>query len=240
MPEKNKDPEEHLQSVENIFEMTEKIQISCKEIVKIAYNLKHSLKGSVDVPPDEIDALYQEIMKNKQLDKLSEIGYYIETTRGDLMKDIVGYEGKYTVDSQGTVWSMNYRRTGKIKALKRLKESQGYFQVGLSKNSKLKKHLIHRLVAQAYLDDYSEDLQVDHIDRDKTNNCLSNLRMVTRQQNGFNRSNTKGYSWHKQTKKWQAYIILNGKMHYLGLFVNEHDARQAYLDAKEKMHIIPT
>jgi hypothetical protein len=64
--------------------------------------------------------------------------------------------------------------------------------------------------------------------------------MVTSQQNNFNRSEAKGYYWNKKNKKWKAYIFLNGKLHHLGYFVNEDDARQAYLDAKEKMHIIPT
>ena len=36
------------------------------------------------------------------------------------MKEIVGYEGKYAVDSEGIVYSLNYRRTGKTKALKAL------------------------------------------------------------------------------------------------------------------------
>ena len=155
------------------------------------------------------------------------------------MKEIVGYEGKYAVDSEGIVYSLNYRRTGKTKALKASECGAGYLSVNLYMNGKKKKHAVHRLLAQAYLDDYSEELQVDHIDTVKTNNCLSNLRMVTQQQNGFNR-NAKGYYAHKQSKKWLAQIRLNGKQHYLGLFENEQDARQCYLDAKEKMHIIPT
>ena len=156
------------------------------------------------------------------------------------MKDIVGYEGQYAVDSEGIVYSLNYRRTGKTKALKAVEAGAGYFRVGLCMNGKVKRYYNHRLVAQAYLDNYSEDLQVDHIDCDKTNNCLSNLRMVTNQQNMFNNPKAKGYYWHKANKKWMAYIALNGKQHYLGYFDNEQDARQCYLDAKEKMHKIST
>ena len=156
------------------------------------------------------------------------------------MKEIIGYEGKYAVDSEGTVWSLNYSRTGKTRALKAGKGNHGYLVVGLSKNGKARTKKVHRLVAQAYLDNYSDDLQVDHIDNVKTNNCLSNLRMVTSQQNHFNRSKAKGYYWNKEKKKWMAYICLNGKSKHLGYFVNEHDAHQAYLDAKEIYHIIPT
>jgi hypothetical protein len=156
------------------------------------------------------------------------------------MRDIIGYEGKYAVDSQGTVWSLNYLRTGKTRALKHFRHRDGYLMVSLSKDGKVKTKKIHRLVAEAYLDNYSDVLQVDHIDNVRTNNCVNNLRMVTSQQNHFNRTNTKGYYWNKKKKKWLAQIGINGKQHHLGYFVNEDDARQAYLDAKEKMHIFPT
>ena len=154
------------------------------------------------------------------------------------MRDVVGFEGHYAVDEDGIVYSLNYRRSGKTRALKVCKGSTGYFHVSLHKNGKQKTKKVHRLVAQAYLENYSEDLQVDHIDRVRTNNCLDNLRMVTGQQNRFNRSKIKGYTWDKLAKKWRAYIYLNKKKHHLGFFDNEDDARRAYLDAKEIYHKI--
>jgi hypothetical protein len=81
-------------------------------------------------------------------------------------------------------------------------------------------------------------MQIDHIDRDRTNNKLDNLRLVTYQQNNFNRSKVNGYAWHKQTKKWRARIHLNEKDIHLGLFDTKAEARAAYLAAKEKYHII--
>ena len=153
------------------------------------------------------------------------------------MRDVVGYEGKYAVDEDGIVWSLNYNRTGKKRALKAALNSHGYLVVCFYKNGKKMKS-VHRLVAEAYLPNYSEDLQVDHIDNMRTNNCLGNLRMVTCQQNQFNRPKVKGYSWHKNKNKWMARIDLNGKKHHLGYFNNEDDARQAYLKAKEIYHKI--
>ena len=64
--------------------------------------------------------------------------------------------------------------------------------------------------------------------------------MVTRQQNQFNRSNTKGYYWCKKSRKWKAQIKANGKQKYLGLFKKEEDARAAYLAAKEIYHTFNT
>jgi hypothetical protein len=52
---------------------------------------------------------------------------------------------------------------------------------------------IHRLLARTFLSDFNEKLQVDHIDRDKLNNDLSNLRMVTASDNQRNKKNALGY-----------------------------------------------
>ena len=155
------------------------------------------------------------------------------------MKDIIGYEDKYAVDEQGNVYSKNYRRSGKTKKMTTGPDGTGYPQVNLCKDGKRNHCKVHRLIAQAYLSDYSEELQVDHIDKDKTNNNLSNLRMVTNQQNQFN-SKAKGYHRRKDLtiKPWSAQIKKDGKQHHLGYFATEEDARQAYLTAKETMHVI--
>jgi hypothetical protein len=149
------------------------------------------------------------------------------------MKDINGYEGLYAVDQNGNVWS--YRKNDWLKLGL---NSAGCYTVHLWKDRKYKTHNVHRLVAQAYLDNYSEKLQVDHIDGCRINNKLENLRMVTHQKNQWNQTKAKGYSWYKDTKKWRAYIKLNGKQKNLGYFDSEAEAREAYLKAKEIYHII--
>ena len=151
------------------------------------------------------------------------------------MKDIIGYEDRYAIDEDGNVWSKNYRRSGKMKKLKPAPDKGGYLHVCLCKDGKQKSFNIHRLLAEAYLADFCDALVVDHIDRDKTNNKLSNLRMITQQQNLWN-SDAKGYVWHKGRQKWMAQIVKDRKYHYLGLFDKEEDAHQAYLDAKEIYH----
>lgn len=79
--------------------------------------------------------------------------------------------------------------------------------------------------------------ELDHIDRNPSNNKISNLRIVTSQQNKFNK-NHKGYSWDKSRNKWISSIHLNKKQIFLGRFNTEEEARNAYLQAKEKYHII--
>ena len=153
-----------------------------------------------------------------------------------MIKDIPGYEGMYAIDDKGNVWSY---KCGRNKMLKPGNDSNGYYIVGLYKDGDRKFFAIHRLVAKTFLPDFKESLDVDHIDRNKLNNNLLNLRMVTNQQNQFNK-NARGFTWNKQAKKFKAQIVINGKRIYLGLFDTEEKARQAYLTAKEKLHIIST
>jgi hypothetical protein len=78
---------------------------------------------------------------------------------------------------------------------------------------------------------------IDHINKDKNDNRIINLRSVTNQQNAFN-TNAKGYCWDKQTNKWRVKIQLNGKSIHIGRYHTEEESREAYLEAKKKYHII--
>jgi vacuolar-type H+-ATPase subunit I/STV1 len=101
-----------------------------------------------------------------------------------------------------------------------------------------KLHKAHRLIMLAFVGE--SDQAVDHINRIKTDNRFENLRYVTRTENNLNRDwidNAKGYYWHRN--KWRARIHINNKSKNLGGFDNEQDARQAYLDAKDKQENEP-
>ena len=79
---------------------------------------------------------------------------------------------------------------------------------------------------------------IDHINGTKYDNRICNLRSVTSQQNSFNRKKAKGYYYHKGAKMWQSNITISGKQIYLGMYNTEEEARQVYLTAKEKYHLI--
>ena len=98
----------------------------------------------------------------------------------------------------------------------------------------------HRLIWIYHYGSIDENLQVDHINGLKDDNAIENLRLVTAQKNCYNRSrlNAKGYSWNKNDKKWQASIWLNGKLKYLGSFIDEQTARNTYLKASSQYHVL--
>jgi hypothetical protein len=79
---------------------------------------------------------------------------------------------------------------------------------------------------------------IDHINGIRNDNRICNLRSVSHKQNQWNRKTAKGYYWHKTTNKWRSQILLNRKSIHLGLYKTEQEARNAYLQAKEKYHII--
>jgi hypothetical protein len=85
--------------------------------------------------------------------------------------------------------------------------------------------------------------EVDHINGNRSDNRLSNLREVTHQQNCINRSkatnNKSGYvgvSWHAGGNKWQAHISVNRKTIYLGLFDTAEKAHESYRSAAKKIY----
>lgn len=80
--------------------------------------------------------------------------------------------------------------------------------------------------------------QIDHKNGIKTDNRFINLRSVTNIQNQYNKVLSKGYSSNKKGTKHTARIGVNGKVIYLGVFDNETDAKNAYLDAKKIYHKI--
>ena len=120
-------------------------------------------------------------------------------------------------------------------------DNTGYLVAGITIDGKSKKFLKHRVLHLARnpgwdIFDNSSSNCIDHINRSRTDNSIENLRVVSSQENQFNRSGVKGYYWHKSNKKWVAQIMLNGATKTIGSFEKEEDARSAYLAAKEIYH----
>lgn len=155
-------------------------------------------------------------------------------------RKIEGYDD-YFISNLGNIKSLKF---GKVKFLKKAISSSGYYFIKLFYNNSFTRRTIHQLVAVAFLDHIpcGHKLVVDHIDFNRLNNNINNLRIVTSRENA-SRKNIKssskyvGVGWHKSNNKWRSKITINGKEKFLGLYDNEIDASIAYQnELKNTLH----
>jgi len=142
-----------------------------------------------------------------------------------------------TAHSDGSIGKPNNNfKDKRIQRTFGTKHHTGYMNMGIGSRS----YLVHRIIAQAFLSDFDELLEVDHVDGNKANNDISNLRMASRGDNlrahvtkkeGCT-SKYRGVSWSKGSKRWVANCTINHKFKYLGYFNDEREAaiaRDAYV-----------
>ena len=118
---------------------------------------------------------------------------------------VSGYDN-YEVSSHGRV-----RNNTNGYIMKQTILNTGYIRTWLTKDGERKHHMVHRLIAFAFLDRNDEHTEVDHLDHNKSNNMVSNLRWVTtsvNQRNASRRtdntSGASGVSFHKGHNSWGA------------------------------------
>lgn len=106
-------------------------------------------------------------------------------------KPVKGYEGLYEVSSLGRIKSLSKRvdsgkchRSYSEKILKPGKDCNGYLRVSLSNfNHLAHTHKVHRLVAEAFIDNPEKLPEVNHIDGNKANNSIDNLEWISASDN---------------------------------------------------------
>lgn len=105
-----------------------------------------------------------------------------------------------------------------------------------------KLYLAHRL-AWLYVYGSWPPYNIDHINRMRCDNRLSNLRLATPEENAQNKSILKnnksgipGVRWNKKANKWEAYLRKKGKKLHLGHYDDKESAEFARLDAVKKNH----
>ena len=91
----------------------------------------------------------------------------------EVWKDIKNYEGLYQISNFGRIKSLHCKNEKIIKQI--LTKTCKYYTVGLYKNKKRKTLLVHRLVAQAFIPNPNNLVEVNHKDENKLNNCVDNL-----------------------------------------------------------------
>lgn len=104
----------------------------------------------------------------------------------EFLVEVPEYEGLYEVSSLGRVRSLNYMHTWQVRELKPNKDKDGYLKVRLYKDGVSKQFLVHRLVWTAFNGAIPEGLELDHINAERYDNRLSNLRCVTSKENSNN------------------------------------------------------
>jgi hypothetical protein len=132
----------------------------------------------------------------------------------------------YSVSNLGNVRN---NKTGRV--LKLQIDTQGYYKVNLYKDRISFTKNIHKLGAESFIANPYNKPFVDHINNNKLDNNINNLRWATIQENSMNTklnsrnsSNYKGICYSKLFNRWNAYITINGKMKNLGYFKNLEDA----------------
>jgi len=151
-------------------------------------------------------------------------------------KPIVEFE-TYDVSNLGNV--KNKKTSVMLKT--RLKPN-GYCIVDINKNNRRYTKHLHRLIAEAFIPNPENKPFIDHIDNNKLNNNINNLRWVTNQENQQNQklstnntSGIKGVYLNKKTNKWIAYVTIDGKKMYLGCFENIDDAKAARITKAQQV-----
>lgn len=133
------------------------------------------------------------------------------------MKYIHKYEGHYSVTKGGRIFSHKSN-----KFLKLLNDRNGYLSVSLSKDNKVSRASVHRIVAHAYICNDDNKPCVNHIDGDKKNNQIGNLEWVTYSENSVHAkingltpppptmSGKYGYE-HNRSKEVHQYCAITGR-----------------------------
>ena len=136
-------------------------------------------------------------------------------------------------DSDTGFLSWNISPSNNIKPGKRAGtiSRRGYLKVKIGGKSYPAHHLVWLLANGSY-----PESEIDHIDGDKLNNRISNLRLANRHQNNTNvlkrKDNTsgfKGVTWRPKRNKWAARISINGKRKNLGHYETKEEAAEAYI-----------
>ena len=151
----------------------------------------------------------------------------------EIYVNIAGFNN-YQVSNFGNVKNV---KTGRI--LKPSENRDGYFGVVLMNDGDRATKTIHKLIACAFLENFENKPCIDHIDRNRKNNQISNLRWATLSENQHNKSMQQnnvsgiiGVSFCSGRNRWKSTIKINGRNKTLGRFVNKEDAIRVRQEAE--------
>jgi hypothetical protein len=157
------------------------------------------------------------------------IDYKFLFMTNESFKFIKGYE-KYMISDKGRVFSIKSHRF-----LKPRINTKGYYYVSLSSNKIVKNFTIYRVIGLHFLENPENKEYIDHINNNRLDNRLENLRFVSSSENSMNRkisnkntSGVKGISFYKKyNNKYRVQIWFNNKSKHIGYFNSLDEATTA-------------
>ena len=144
----------------------------------------------------------------------------------------------YGQDTGKFSWRVDRRGHAKAGCIAGALRPDGYLRITLDGEC----YMAHRL-AWLYTNGVWPSLNIDHINRVRSNNRISNLRDATHAENSqntpMNSRNSSGYrgvSWHNKVGRWRANIGIKGNAKHLGYFDTPEAAYEAYKIAASEFH----
>ena len=161
---------------------------------------------------------------------------------GEAWLPVVGYEGLYEVSNKGrvrtkertilrsSIHGVGMPRTYKAKVKPPIQNRTGYLKVNLCKDGNHKQHLIHQLVAQAFIPNPNGYKCINHIDCNRTNNRVENLEWCTPKMNSQHAVKMGRYDGLVERQlasmpKVEVRSLTDGKLLFIG---NTHDVAEKY------------
>ena len=148
------------------------------------------------------------------------------------IKNVVGYEGKYAISEDGRVFNL-------IRGIEmKQHDIDGYMCVKFRVNNEIKNYRVHRLVYTAFKGRIIDNLVIDHIDGNKKNNNIENLRQLPNRENcnlGIQEKRKdklpRGVRRFNKDNMFGAEIGIEKERYYLGTFKTPEEASYAYQSA---------
>lgn len=155
----------------------------------------------------------------------------IKLPKQSRLQEIFNYDAK-----SGFLYrKINTSSRGRIGKCGHLDKSQGYHNVYVDST----RYKTHRIIWKLYYGEFDENLEIDHINGNRSDNRIVNLQAKTLQENQKNRkisinnkSGVIGVSYNKRQKVWQARIGHNNKDIHLGFYLKKKDAVKARKEAE--------
>lgn len=139
----------------------------------------------------------------------------------EIWKDIKGYEGLYQISNLGRIKII---KNGKIKKMSSI--PKGYLRTGLTKNKKTKYYYPHRLVAEAFIENYANLPCVNHKDNNPKNNKVDNLEWCS-------------YKYNNSYKNHHLKRYISSVLYFLKRdYSNENEIIKLAEELKEKINIL--